>query len=122
MAARVVPSKRRYPFLTGLIETDYNDDEAPPIIGGYIINYALYALEQNVNNLQPNMWRSILANLEAASLYGGDLVELNTIFYTALQSLIVANPPSNGRFVKQNLSQMVYFDVSVSAYLHTSIA
>lgn len=59
---------------------------------------------QNVNNFRNDIWKSILTTLHQSTLFGADLVELNSLLHTSLQSIFEAvssSSSSNTRSIKE---------------------
>ena len=73
-------------------------------------------MTQNVNNFRNDIWKSILNQIQhQRTLYGGDLVELNTLLHQSLQHLI-------DRHDRVNLHQhSIAFEVSLIDWLNIFI-
>lgn len=61
---------------------------------------------QNVNNFRNDIWKSILTTLQQSTLFGADLVELNSLLHTSLQSIFEStNSKQTGTLKSATLQQ-----------------
>lgn len=77
------------------------------VVIGHFINYP-----QNVNSFRNDMWKFILASLKSSNFYGGDIIELTSLFYTLLQRFFLKSSLQSNKFAIGNLYPPTNIDVS----------